>query len=126
MGQAILLDQNVPIGALAFVRHLRPQWEVFHVREVGLAGQSDEAVFLWAQARSAAIITFDEDFSDARMYPLGTHFGIVRLRVWPTTVEKTCEALARLLESVADGDWLGGLAIIDENRIRIRRAGGLP
>jgi predicted nuclease of predicted toxin-antitoxin system len=38
---------------------------VRHTSEVGLSGQSDEAVFSWAVQNTALIIiTLDEDFAD--------------------------------------------------------------
>lgn len=56
------------------------------------------------------------------MYPVGSHAGVVRLRVWPTTIENTETALARLLDSVAEDDLQGSLVIVDAVKIRIRRA----
>jgi hypothetical protein len=48
----------------------------------------------WAQRDGSIVITFDEDFADARMYPAGTHDGMARLRVWPTTIEETIRRLS--------------------------------
>ncbi len=67
------------------------------------------------------IITFDDDFADQRSFPVGTHYGIVRLRVWPTTVEEVQAALARLLSELKDEELCGSLIIIDRKRIRVRR-----
>jgi hypothetical protein len=63
--------------------------------------RSDREVFDWAQARQAIIIIFDEDFADQRSFPVGGHHGVVRLRVWPTTIEETQDALERLLGEVS-------------------------
>ncbi len=71
----------------------------------------------WAQADSSIVITFDEDFADARMFPVGSHQGVIRLRVWPTTIEKTEEALDRLLAEVSEQDLPGSLVIVDDRRI---------
>jgi predicted nuclease of predicted toxin-antitoxin system len=89
---------------------------------VGLHGGTDEAIFNWAQRDGAIVITFDEDFADARMYPVGSHAGVVRLRVWPATIEVTEEALGRLFDSVAEEDLPGSLVIIDQAKIRVRRS----
>ena len=62
------------------------------------------------------------DFADARMYPAGSHAGVVRLRVWPTTIENTETALARLFDSVAGEDLHRNLVIVDETKIRVRRS----
>jgi len=59
---------------------------------------------------------------DARFYPLGSHAGVIRLRVWPTTTEKTIEALDRLLLHLPSEEWPRSLIIIDNQRIRVRRA----
>jgi len=73
-------------------------------------------------AEQPLLIRFDEDFADARMYPAGSHAGVVRVRVWPTTVENTETALARLFDSVAEGDLQGSLVILDEAKIRVRQS----
>jgi hypothetical protein len=65
-------------------------------------------------------LTFDEDFADGRMYPAGSHAGVVRLRVWPTTSENTETALAHLFDSVADDDFPGSLVIVDGAKIHVR------
>lgn len=117
---SILLDQNVSSQIADWLRRLRPSWTITHARDAGLQGKPDREVFEWAQARGAIIITFDEDFADQRSFPSGTHHGVIRLRVWPTTVEETQNALERLLAEVSDDSLKGALVIIDRARIRIR------
>lgn len=85
-------------------------------------GASDKAIFDWAQKNNSIVITFDEDFADARMFPAGTHKGVIRLRVWPTTVEAVEEGLDRLLNATEDSTLIGSLVIIDRARVRIRRS----
>lgn len=118
----ILFDQNIPPSVCGFVRKRKPSWEVRHVNDVGLQGATDDTIFHWAQSDGSIVITFDEDFADARMYPAGSHAGVVRLRVWPTTVENTETALMRLFDSVAEEDLLGSLVIVDQAKIRVRRS----
>jgi predicted nuclease of predicted toxin-antitoxin system len=118
---SILLDQNIPIAVGDYLRTERPQWTVRHVRDIGLSGASDAAIFQRAQQDGAIVITFDEDFADTRMYPIGGHAGVIRLRVWPTTVEVTEAALGRLLATTQDEALPGSLIIIDNAKIRIRR-----
>ena len=117
----ILFDQNIPSCVCESVRALRPLWEVLQVDEAGLHGATDERIFRWAQEGGWIVVTFDEDFADARMYPAGTHAGAIRLRVWPTTIEVTEAALKRLLASIPDDELPGSLVIVDDRRIRIRR-----
>jgi len=117
----ILMDQNVPSAAAVWVRSQRPAWRVYHVNELGFAGRDDGFLFQWAQQHAAIVITYDEDFADARYYPLGGHFGVVRLRVWPTTIEATISALKRLLDQLPASEWPSSLVIIDNQKIRVRR-----
>jgi len=117
----VLIDQNIPVEVAVWLRLRRPHWRIDHVSEVALWGSSDLAIFAWAQERAAVVFTFDEDFADARMFPAGTHAGVVRFRVWPTTVERTIEAMTRLLGAVAETDLAGSLTIVDKRTIRIRR-----
>jgi predicted nuclease of predicted toxin-antitoxin system len=95
--------------------------EVIHALDIGLGGCSDQMIFDWAQANSAIVVTFDEDFADLRAFPL-QHFGVIRLRVWPTTIEETRDALERLFAQASDADLRGALTIVDQTKIRIRRA----
>ena len=117
----VLLDQNVPRAIASWLRTRRPQWTVYHTSDVALSGRPDEEVFAWAQQRLAMIITFDEDFADQRTFPIGFHAGIIRLRVWPTTIEETQDALERLLVEVPDAELVRALVIIDREAIRVRR-----
>jgi predicted nuclease of predicted toxin-antitoxin system len=119
---SVVLDQNVPPAIRDYLQLQRPEWTIWHVSEIGMSGVSDQVIFEWAQQRSAIVITFDEDFADTRMYPIGSHAGVLRLRVWPTTIEVTEAALARLLKSTDNAALCGSLIIIDNSRIRIRKA----
>jgi len=117
----VILDQNVPPALTKYLTIQRPDWIVLHVRDIALNGATDQAIFEWAQRHEAIVITFDEDFADTRMYPIGTHAGVIRLRIWPTTTEATEAALSRLLSTTSDSALPGSLVVIDNQRIRIRR-----
>ena len=72
-----------------------------------------------AQDNQAIVITFDEDFADLRTFPVG-HAGVIRLRVWPTTIEETQDGLSRLFAEVSVDEIEGALVIVDRTKIRIR------
>ncbi len=116
----LLLDQNVPRAVAAWLIQLvGPTCDVYHVMDVGLGGASDLDVFNWAQTRSAMIITYDEDFADQRSFPVGSHAGIIRLRVEPTTTEITCLTLERLFNEFEPLSLSRKLVIVDAHRVRI-------
>ena len=103
--QRILLDQNIPQALSEWLEEKLPEWEIQHVNKLGFQGKPDEFLYLWAQENGAIIVTYDEDFADSRFYPLGHHHGIVRLRVWPTTIEKTRSAMERLIADLSPSNW---------------------
>ncbi|HEY3932454.1 MAG TPA: DUF5615 family PIN-like protein [Verrucomicrobiae bacterium] len=117
----LLLDQNIPEEIARWLRGKFPALKITHVKEIKLDGRPDPEIFRWAQTNQAIVITYDEDFADTRSFPLGTHCGIVRLRVWPTTVEETQLAIERLLTQVSESDLRGSLVIIDREKIRLRQ-----
>ena len=117
----ILLDQNIPQAILKWLKEKLPNWEIRHVNELGFQGKTDEFLYLWAQGNGSIIVTYDEDFADSRFYPLGDHHGIVRLRVWPTTIEQTQKAMERLLSDLSPTNWRDSLIIIDNQKIRVRK-----
>ena len=117
----VLLDQNVPNQVGAWLKEQRPSWRVAHTSEMELQGKSDADVFIWAQDNGYLIITFDASFADGRSFPVADHHGIIRLRVWPTTVEETNRALDRLFQETDESELEGALVIVGRHRIRIRR-----
>jgi len=117
---SILLDQNIPPPTTLWLQKLKSGWKVCHVKEVGLEGKSDDDIFDWAQKEQMVIITYDEDFADKRLFSTRNHAGIIRLRVWPTTVEETQNALERLFATVSDEEIQGSLVIIGRSHIRVR------
>lgn len=119
--QRILLDQNIPIALLGWLREKLPIWKIRHLNELGFQGKTDEFLYLWAQQNNAIIITYDEDFADSRFYQLGHHNGVIRLRVWPTTIEQTQSAMERLITDLPSTQWHGCLIIIDNKKIRVRK-----
>ncbi|MEW5944845.1 MAG: DUF5615 family PIN-like protein [bacterium] len=117
-----LLDQNIPEAVGPWLEGLGLDLDVSHVKSVNMADANDDMIFEFAQREKRLIVTFDEDFADRRIYPLGSHCGIIRLRIWPTTIEEIQAALLRLLNHVSISDLYGALVIIDHRHIRVRRA----
>ena len=67
----ILLDQNIPQAVSGWLKGKLTDCKITHVNELGFQGRTDEFLYLWAQKNNTIIVTYDEDFADARFYPLG-------------------------------------------------------
>ena len=92
------------------------------VRDVGLRGHGDQEVFDYAQAHSATLITADKGFSNILRFPIGTHMGIIVVRVPDElSTQQVNQELLNALASMVGEVLTGVLVIVEPGRIRIRR-----
>ena len=97
-------------------------WPAEDVRDVGLAGHEDSEVLAYAQAHGAILVTEDKGFTNTLRYPLGSHAGIVVLRLPGTLSTRLVNAeLLRALGDLAGQDMAGTLVIAELGRKRVRR-----
>ncbi len=115
----------MPLAVARWLRSRRPNWEVFHISDLGLRGSVDHVIFDWAQDNGCIKVSYDKDFGDLRGRAAGAHRGIIRLRVRPTTEEETIRALGRLLNQTDETELKGALVIVGRNNIRVRPGGQL-
>jgi predicted nuclease of predicted toxin-antitoxin system len=94
--------------------------DALHVQDVGLRDANDD-IFAYAQAEGRIIVSRDLDWSNLLDYPLGSHCGIVVLRVPPTFKAKQINAVLRaFLEDVEITQVERALTIVEPGRYRIR------
>lgn len=99
--------------------------DVSDVRDIGFNGTPDREIFEYAQSIDATIVTRDIGFASTLDYPLGTHAGIIVLRV-PTQLS-TNQLNSILLEAVEEFiqlDLIGSVVVVEPGRTRIRRPAG--
>jgi len=92
------------------------------VRDVGLRGRSDQEIFDHAQAQGTILITADKGFASVLRFSLGTHSGIIVVRVpdeLPT--QRVNQELLRALADLEGEELTGILVIVEVGRTRIRR-----
>jgi predicted nuclease of predicted toxin-antitoxin system len=89
------------------------------VLEVGLSGATDEQVLRFAVENGRVLVTLDADF--ANVFPPEQTLGVIRLKVHPATEERIRQAIRRALLYLQDIDLAGRLAVVDEDKIRIRQ-----
>jgi predicted nuclease of predicted toxin-antitoxin system len=118
------LDENLPeslVADLAAAGH-----DAATVVQENLAGTEGPTLAEHANRENRIIATFDLDFSDIRLYPPGTHPGIVVFRLESQDISSCQAAFARLLANVAEVDIVGNLVIVEGKNIRIRRPNVTP
>jgi predicted nuclease of predicted toxin-antitoxin system len=92
------------------------------VRDIGLRAHSDQEIFLYAQNHGAILVTADKGFANIFRFPLGTHAGIIVIRVpeeLPTEVAN--RGLFKALKELTGENLKGVLVVVELGRIRIRR-----
>ena len=119
-----LIDEDMPRSTTVVLREAGHSVE--DVRDVGLRGRSDQEVFQYAQAQGAVLLTADKGFSNVVRFPLGTHSGILVVRVPDELPTQTINhEVLRALHDLAGEDLAGLLMIVEVGRTRLRRAGRL-
>lgn len=115
-----VVDESLPLSAVATLREQGHR--AHHVGDLGLRGAPDETVFARAQKEGWIIVTRDLGFGNLLDYPLGTHAGIIVLRLPSTWTAGQIRDLLSTFISRAEPEMLNrALAIVEPGRYRIRR-----
>jgi predicted nuclease of predicted toxin-antitoxin system len=77
-------------------------------------------MFNEAQKRHAVLVTGDEDFTDVRRFPTGTHHGIIVVRLQGTK-EQRAASLMDALKQLQGQSLYGTLVIVELGRVCVRR-----
>jgi predicted nuclease of predicted toxin-antitoxin system len=116
----IKLDENLPneLSALfASKGH-----DVHTVRDESLVGRDDQTVFQSAQGEERALITQDLDFSDARKFKPGTHYGVVLVRLHNPSRRRLIERFRQILDAERIEDWARCFVVISDKKLRVKRS----
>jgi predicted nuclease of predicted toxin-antitoxin system len=92
------------------------------VRDVGLRGSADDAVLAYAATHGLTLLTNDLDFGNLLHFPLGSHAGIVVLRLpheWPAP--RRSQFVAEAVSELPPDVDRGCLVIVEPGRMRLRR-----
>jgi predicted nuclease of predicted toxin-antitoxin system len=107
---AILLDQNVPILALGWLREQMPGTPVYHASNERLQKATDRELCEWLQKHHAALITLDETFGKHFLNDKKSDTIIIRLAAQPPTPKAILSELDYLFQdrpqAVPDDDEL--------------------
>lgn len=114
----IKLDENLPDALVDLLRSVKHEVSTTH--EQNLSGAKDPILTAVVKKEGRLFMTFDLDFADVRKHPPGTHSGIVVFRLQDQRWRALEMPARRLIDSGLLERLEGGLAIVDETRIRTR------
>ncbi len=89
--------------------------------EVWLSGATDEQILHFAVENGRILMTLDADFANIIRFPPEQTHGVVRLKVHPPTEGNIRHVIRRALLALRNIDLTGRLAVVDGDKIRIRR-----
>jgi len=116
----IKLDENIPAslaGTLLALGH-----NVDSVRDEGLVGRDDDAIWAAAQAEGRFLITQDLDFSDIRRFKPGDHHGIMIVRLTQPGRRAVASRIRSVFEAEPVEEWLRAFVVLTDRKLRIKRA----
>jgi predicted nuclease of predicted toxin-antitoxin system len=115
-----LIDEDMPRSTAEKLKTIG--FEVLDVRDCGLRGKSDDAIFNFAQDEGAIILTADMGFGNILEYPIGSYAGIV-IAHFPNEMSTTeiNDQIILAFNSLTENDFEENLIILEPGKIRIRR-----
>jgi predicted nuclease of predicted toxin-antitoxin system len=114
----LLFDENLSPAQAQLANQLGH--DAVAVLDVGLSGQTDEAIRQYAIREGRILVTLDADFANVVRFPPQETPGVIRLRVRPPTESAIAQSLRRALPRLAKVTMAGKLAVVEPHRIRIR------
>jgi predicted nuclease of predicted toxin-antitoxin system len=115
----VKVDEDLPKRIVELLRE--HGYSAISVREQGLHGTKDSVLWQIVQQEDYFFITADKGFGDIRLYPPGTHRGILLLRPDVEGITAYAELLRSVLSAVRLEDLAGLLAIATPRGLRVRR-----
>jgi predicted nuclease of predicted toxin-antitoxin system len=88
----------------------------------GWHGLADEDLWERVQAEGRWLVTSDKGFGDLRLYPPGTHAGVILLRSAEESLGDYLQLAAMALERVKLDEIAGAVIVVTRRGVHIRRA----
>ena len=101
---------------------LENQDKVQDVRDISLGTATDEQVIKYAKENSSILVTRDIEFANFLRYPMGSHAGVVVLRLpFDFTSEQINSILYDFVKEVKVEELVNSVTIVELGKYRIRR-----
>jgi len=115
-----LTDENIPPALAEFLR--QRGFDVKEVRGIGISGISDARIIELARGEERVLVTFDRHFGNLLLYPVDTHFGIIRIRIHPSLLSDLIQSLEHFLIEFDLATMKGTLIVLEKEGYRVRRS----
>jgi predicted nuclease of predicted toxin-antitoxin system len=115
----IKLDENLPSGLAVWLKASGHQADT--VADERLLGADDDVLWSAVQADRRFFITKDLGFSNIRKYPVGSHFGVLVLRLGDLRMVDIVNRVKDIFQSEAVEQWAGCCVVATEWKVRVTK-----
>lgn len=116
----IKVDEDLP--NLVTLRLQDEGYDAVHVVEQNMGGWKDSQLWPAIQAEQRFLITADKGFANVRVYPAGSHAGVLLLRPDEDGIRPVVDLLERVLTNFDLTQLSGTVTVVTPRGVRIRRA----
>lgn len=120
----LLLDQGLPRGAAQLLTELG--FDTLHVGDIGMADATDAAILEYGRSDQRVVITLDADFHALLALSYALQPSVIRIRIEGLRAAALTELVRMVIESCSEDLQLGAVAVVQEDRIRVRRLPLVP
>ena len=117
----LLLDECVPDPTRLVLE--RAGYQLITVKDLGRIGASNGELLAIAKQHRVTLVTADRGIGNLRRFPLGSHAGVIVLRLRRTAEEINTvhRHLLHALKTIPAEHLAGALLTVDRNKSRLRR-----
>ena len=116
----IKVDEDLPKRVADLLRE--NGYQADSVVEQGMAGWKDAELWHKIQTESRFLVTSDKGFADIRVYPPGTHVGVLLLRPDQDGIRPTIELIERVLQSYDLNTLARTTTVVTPRNVRVRKS----
>ena len=114
------LDENIPHSVRIILE--KHGFETDDVYRANLRGAKDMIIASYAEKHHAILVTKDLEFGSFHMYPKGTHYGLLIIRLpYTFTSRKIAETIDWFLSKIKPTILIGAMTILELGKYRTRR-----
>ncbi len=119
MSFLIKVDEDLPFQVVLLLQNAG--YEAIGVHQQGMSGWKDPLLWEAIQNERRFLVTADKGFGNIRVYPPGTHQGILLLRPAEDGIEPIMDLLKRVLNVLKLNEFAGATIVANPRNIRIRK-----
>ena len=115
----VKVDEDLPTAISQLLR--AAGYDALNVLEQRMGGWKDVEVWKTVQAEQRFLVTADKGFGDIRVYPPGTHAGVLILRPDEDGIRPMVELIQQTLNAYTLDILVGTVTVVTPRGVRVRR-----